>query len=352
MNLSMITSPFNNINIVHARYLRRIYMGLGALFLAVVLGTLSFMYIEGYGLIDAFYMTVITISTVGFKEVKDLSKVGRIFTAFFIIINIGIFAYVVSTITSFILDGEFRHFFKDYNIMKQINELKGHIIICGYGRLGKQSAHELKERGKELLIIENERSVVNYLRKRGDLLFVEGDATKDEVLEEAKVSEAQALISTLPHDADNVFVALTAREKNGDMVIISRANNKTSEEKLRRAGSDYVIMPENIGGVHMASLVIEPDLIEFMRLLTGQEGVSISFEEFSYENLPDKYKNKTIKDLDIRHQTGANIIGLKTAEGEYIINPDPTTLLKPKNKFIVLGTAEQRQNFKSILFNG
>ena len=176
---------------------------------------------------------------------------------------------------------------------------------------------------------------------------MEGNATDDEVLISAGLSRAKALITTLPEDADNVFVVLTAREKNPGLKIISRASNDGSETKLKRAGADNVIMPDKIGGTHMAALVTKPDVLELLDHITGR--INIKLEEISFNNLPEKYKDKSIRDLEVRNRTGANIIGLKTAEGEFVINPSPDMKMMPDAKLFVLGTAEQVANFKDFL---
>src|SRR5437868_10006847 len=164
------------------------------------------------------------------------------------------------------------------------------------------------------------------MREHDNLLFIEGDATQDEILIEAGIERAKALITALPNDASNVFVVLTARGINPKLKIISRASDDGSESKLKRAGADNVIMPDKIGGTHMAALVVKPDVLEFIDHITGR--INIKLEEIRYSSLPDSMKNKSIRDLEIRNKTGANIIGFKTAMGEYVINPAPDTIMQ------------------------
>lgn len=228
-----------------------------------------------------------------------------------------------------------------------IDKLNDHIIVCGFGRNGKQACEQLWAHKHSFVVIENGEKAVSDLREQDEFLFIEGDATKDEILIEAGITKARALITTLPNDAANVFVVLTARELRPEMKIISRASEDTSENKLRRAGANNVIMPDKIGGVHMATLVTRPDVLEFIDHITGR--INIRLEEIKCNNLKESLKGKTIRELEIRNKTGANVIGYKTVEGEYIINPGPETIMKPDSKLFVLGTREQVETLMQVL---
>ncbi len=311
-------------------------------------GVAGFILIEDYTLPEAIYMTVITVSTVGFNEVRPLSQEGRLFTAILIIFSFSTFVYAVTSISNYILDGEYKIYFKDLRINKTVSKLSNHTIICGYGRNGKQAVQELRAHNRKFVVIEQDKELIEILREAHDIPFVEGDATQEKYLEKAGIDCAKALITTLPNDADNLFVVLTAREMNSDLLIISRASKDNSDKKLRRAGADNVIMPDKIGGAHMASLVIKPDVIEFMDYVMGQGTSSINLEEITFENLPDELKNKSIRELGIRDKSGANIVGFRTPEGEYIINPSPDTIIMPQAKIFVLGTLAQIDAFRDF----
>lgn len=313
----------------------------------MITGIAGFMFIENYTFSEAVYTTIIILSTVGLGVVHTLSEAGRWFTAGLIILAIGIFAYGVSLITTYIMEGELQRFLKYRKILKMIDKLNDHIIVCGFGRNGKQACEQLWAHHHSFVVIENGEKAVNELREQDDFLFIEGDATKDEILLEAGITKAKALITTLPNDAANVFVVLTARELRPEMKIISRASEDTSENKLRRAGANNVIMPDKIGGVHMATLVTRPDVLEFIDHITGR--INIRLEEIKCNNLKETLKGKTIRELEIRNKTGANVIGYKTSEGEYIINPGPETIMKPDSKLFVLGTREQVENLMQVL---
>jgi len=334
--------------LLNFKYFKKVYIALLLLLIIMVVGVTGFRLIEGYSLAEAIYMTVITVSTVGFNEVRPLSPEGRLFTAILIIFSFSTFVYAVTSISNYILDGEYKLYFKDLRVNKKVNKISNHTIICGYGRNGKQAAHELKNHHRKFVIVEQDKDLVESLREAHDIPFVEGDATFEKHLEKAGIHSAKALITTLPKDADNLFVVLTAREMNPNLLIISRASKDNSDKKLRRAGADNVIMPDKIGGGHMASLVIKPDVIEFVDYVMGQGTNSINLEEITFENLPDELKNKTIRELGIRDKSGANIVGFRTPEGEYIINPSPDTVIMPQAKIFVLGTQEQVDAFRDF----
>lgn len=291
-------------------------------------------------------MTVITVSTVGFNEVKPLSFEGRIFTIALIMSSFGTFAYTITEVTKYVIDGEFRRLLLHFRVDRNIGKLKNHTIICGYGRNGKQAYQTLKEHGVECVVVEKDREIISELMESDEILYVEGDATHDEVLIRAGIEESRALIATLPADADNLFVVLTARVNNSKIKIISRASEDNSDTKLRHAGVDNVIMPDKVGGAHMAQLVVKPDVVEFIDMLTGQARVDTHIEEIKCSRLPKSHIGKSIHELNIRKNWGANIVGFKTSGGEYVFNPTPGTLIQEGSKLFVLGTSAQINNMK------
>ncbi|MBL4593676.1 MAG: potassium channel protein [Flavobacteriales bacterium] len=334
--------------LLNFKYFKKVYIALLLLITILFVGITGFIIIEGYTLGEAFYMTVITISTVGFNEVRPLSDFGRIFTAFLIIFSFSTFVFAVTSISNYILNGEYKVYFRDLRINKKMSKVSGHTIICGYGRNGSQAASELKSHRRKYVVIEQNKELTDELREEHDIPFIEGDATLDKYLEKAGIATATSLITTLPKDADNLFVVLTAREMNPNLLIISRASKDNTDKKLRRAGANNVIMPDKIGGAHMASLVIKPDVVEFMDYVMGQGTSSVNLEEITFENLPEDLKNKSIKELGIRDKSGANIVGFRTPQGEYIINPSPDTVITPQAKIFVLGTLEQIDAFREF----
>lgn len=306
------------------------------------------MIIEGWTFFESFYMTITTVSTVGFGELKPLSATGQFFTAILIVMSFGTFAYALTSISKYLLEGEYRIYFKDYQMNKEVEKLNGHVIVCGYGRVGTQAVDELKVHKKDYVIIEESKELLDGFRAVKEHLFLEGNATSDEILIKSQIENAQALITTLPSDADNLFVVLSARELNPNLRIISRASQASSVKKLKIAGASNVIMPDSLGGAHMASLVITPDVIEFLDHITIQGSSKINLEEIRFESIPESYKNKTIASISQDFETGCNIVGFKTPEGEFIVNPKPSILLTPGSKLFVLGKPEQIQQINKI----
>ena len=229
-----------------------------------------------------------------------------------------------------------------------ISKLNNHVVICGYGRNGKQAATALHMNKQNFVIIEKSEVLAEQIKEQG-FLCIQGDCTQDDILNKSGIANARALITTLPIDADNLFVVLTARSINSKLTIISRASDDNSDKKLKIAGANNVIMPDKIGGAHMASLVIKPDVIEFIDHITGQGGPNINLEEIVFSELPEQLRNHTIKDLEIRNKSGANIIGYKTADGEYVINPSADTKIIPGAKLFVLGTPQQVAKLRELL---
>ncbi|WP_370391809.1 TrkA family potassium uptake protein [uncultured Winogradskyella sp.] len=324
----------------------KIYTALVMLIVLIFIGVLGYKFISGYQWIDAIYMTVITITTVGFAEVNPLDTPSKIFTVFLILASVVIVGYAISIITEYILSRNNFEDIKQRKMQKRINAMSNHIIICGFGRNGKQAARKLLAYKKPFVIIERNRDIVEKFQE-DDIPFIFGNANEDETLIEAGIERASTLISALPSDADNLFVVLSARQINENLRIISRASEETSYNKLKLAGANNVILPDKIGGDHMASLVVIPDLIEFIDNLGIVGERNINVEEVQVNKLYDAKEIKTIKDLDLRKKTGCTVIGFKNENGEYIVNPEAETRLVPGSKIVVLGRPEQIQRLNS-----
>ncbi len=330
------------------RNLTKFAFALMLLLFSLFIGQIGFIFIEGFSWIEAFYMTVITLSTVGFTEVRPLSDLGRLFTSCYIIFNLGIFAYVVSVITSYLFEGELIDVFNKYMTGKEVKKLNNHIIVCGYGRNGARACAELLQNKTEFVLIESEKKTFEKFPGLAHIQYVIGDATLDDTLLEAGVQRARAIITTLPKDSDNVFITLTARELNPKIYIIARASEDSSEKKLYRAGVDKVVMPDAIGGKHMAQLLTKPQVIEFLNLLDGMGEQNLHLEDFTFNELKEDFRNKTIRELDIRRKTGATIIGYKDREKGFMFNPSAETYIRSGDAIIIIGTTKDIEQFKSF----
>lgn len=321
------------------------------LLLDMMLGMTFYIFVEGYSLSEAFFMVVITLSTVGYGEIQPLSLTGRIFTSGYIILNIGLFAYFLAVFSFNVLQGElFKRLYMDL-MQTSIENLNNHVIICGYGKYGKEVARHFIKQRIDFVVIDQDPVKIELLEKGEErrTFHILDDATHDEVLIQAGVRRARGLIAALPDDSDNLFIVLTARQLNPTIQLVSRAKDPRSEKKLLLAGANQVVMPEQIGGFYMATLISKPGAVDFFSFITNEYRSDIGFEEISYDQAPAGCRGKTITDLHIRKSTGANIIGFRDAAGKYHINPGPETILYPGTSFIILGDKEQLQAVKEYL---
>ncbi|RMB56279.1 potassium channel protein [Dokdonia sinensis] len=320
----------------------KIFTAIFLLVSTLAIGVLGYKYVAGYDWVDAAYMTVITITTVGYGEVNPLTPEAKIFTIVLILCSVIIVGFAISVITEYIISRNSYSDLKDKKVQNKIDGLRDHIIVCGYGRNGQQAVQKLLAYRKQFVIIEMDEDLIERYDDNDDILFVHGNANEDEILEIAGIERASTLICALPEDADNLFVVLSARQLNKSLKIISRATAETSQKKLKLAGADNVIMPDKIGGDHMASLVVVPDLIEFLDNLSvvGEED-SINVEEISFDQVCQDGKERSIKDIDLRYKTGCTIIGYRAPSGKYVVNPSADQLLARDSKLIVIGRPEQ-----------
>jgi voltage-gated potassium channel len=317
----------------------KIYIAISLMVAILMTGVVGYRYLSDLSWIDSIYMTVITVTTVGFTEVGPMSPEAKVFTVFLIIASVFIFAYAISVITEYILSRNTLEELKKKKVKNKISTLSNHVIICGFGRNGNQAAAKLKAYKRPFVVVEKHKDVIE--RYSDSILFVEGDANEDEVLIAAGIDRAQYIITTLPDDAANLFVVLSARQLNKNLNIISRASQITSQKKLRLAGADQVIMPDKIGGDHMASLVVMPDLISFMDEISLEGEHTTNLEEVGIEEFAVQGECNSLRDLDLRRKTGCTIIGYIAPDGKYTINPEADMQLLPKSKVIVLGRPEQ-----------
>ncbi len=327
----------------------QLYIALIVLFGVLGLGVFGFYFIEDYSLMESFYMTVITVSTVGFKEVRELSAYGQLFTSILIISSFGTFAFGVSVVTRAVLTGELASYYKIYQLENRIGKLNNHVIICGFGRNGRRAAVKLKAYHQDFVVIESDRQIIEEHLIDKDINFIEGDATSDEDLTRAGALRAKSLISTLSKDADNLYVVISARSLNPKINIISRAAHESAEKKLKVVGANHVVMPEGVGGAHMATLVMSPNIVEFLEFLSVEGSSAINLEEIEVSQITDTIESIQIKDLALRQKTGCSIIGLKNPSGEYVINPNPDIKIDQHSRLFVLGKPEEIELLYKLL---
>lgn len=310
-------------------------------------GVVGFKLIMNLGWIDAFYMTAITITTVGYREVVLPSNEAKIFITILILSSVVILGFVVSVVTEYFISFSSLNDLRKKRKLKKINNMENHTIVCGYGRNGQQAAIKLMEFHKDFLVIDKDQEVLEQSGLKPEQYLV-GNANDDEVLMTAGIEKAENLITALPNDANNLFIVLSARQLNNKLRIISRASEETSYKKLKLAGADNVILPDKIGGQHMASLIVSPDLLEFWDNLSYGDSKSVNLEQVTFEQLFDHKKSCTILELDLRQRTGCTIIGFKAPDGEYTVNPNPNIELTPHSTIIVIGNSKQIKTLQEV----
>ncbi|MFZ5517340.1 MAG: potassium channel family protein [Candidatus Zhuqueibacterota bacterium] len=324
-----------------------IFLAVILLAFIIVIGIIGYSFIFKWDLLDAVYMTIITIGTVGFHEVHHLDERGRIFTIFLIMGGIGVGSYAIANLSAFLIEGQIRDIFKGRKMEKKIARLKNHIIVCGYGKAGQETIDELIGMNKEYVIVEIDEHKVQELREQNQLAMY-GDATEDMVLENAGVRCADGLIAALSNDADNVYVVLTAREMNPNLRIVARAIDKVSSSKLLRAGADKVVSPYSIAGRRMARLLLTPGLVDFLEVLVQSAELELKIEEIVLEK-GTVLESKLLSQSNIKADTGgAYVIGIKKGHKKTIINPAGDTALNPGDVLYALGNNSQLQKLKSL----
>ncbi|MBL7728581.1 MAG: potassium channel protein [Dinghuibacter sp.] len=316
------------------KYFKQLLPPIGMLAVIIIVGMIGYMIIEGYPILDALYMTVITIGSVGYAEVHPLSDAGRVFTIVLIILNLGTFTFFITLLTRYLIDGEFIKQYKLVKMETMIKKLNNHVIICGLGRNGKECARILHHNQIPFVVIEDKEPDTEDLDFNIDYIL-RGNATKDELLLESGIKNARAIISTLPLDADNVFVVLTSRQLNPNLTIISRASHDSSVDKLKIAGATNVIMPDKIGGAHMATLVMIPDVVELVSMMGTTKNEQFNISEIMVT------RSAKLEQLNLWLNTGCTILGIKDASGNYLMNPPPAKQIAPGDRLIIMGSKQE-----------
>jgi len=299
----------------------------------IAFGTVGYIVVEGWNFLDSIYMTIITITTVGYREIHGLSSKGRIFTIFLIVGGVGTVLYALSTGAKIILEGELKDIFGRKKLEKKIKDLYDHYIVCGYGRMGKIICRELKAEGVQFVVIEKDPRM---LEEKEDILFLIGDATRDNTLKEAGVERAKGLISVLSTDAENLFVVLSARGLNPNLLIIARAAEEDSEQKLLRGGATKVVSPYHIGGLRMAHTVLKPTVVDFIEFTTKSGNIELQMQEIALQE-GSSLIGLTLEQCGIGRDLGVIIVAIKQSTGDTRFNPTFRSTLKAGDTLIALG---------------
>lgn len=328
--------------------MKKIFISIVILCLILTFGTSGYMLIEGSSLIDAVYMTVISITTVGFSEVIPLSGAGKFFTMILIFGGVGLFLFIVSLITEAMVEGGLHTFLGRRTMEKKLAVLSDHYIVCGFGRIGKVISKILHENKRTFVIIENNPDEIRAIEELGYLLL-SGDATSDDLLTEANIEDATALIAVTSSDADNVYIILSARVLNPDIYILARSSGKKgAESKLLRAGANKVFSPYEIGARRMAQSLVRPTVIDFLDLTVHDGELGLRLEELQVSDRAT-FANKTLMDSGIRSEHDLIVVAIKREKGEMLFNPNPNTDILPGDILVVLGEHTNIQGLEKRL---
>ncbi len=318
---------------------RRILLLLSLLLGVITLGTAGYMIIEGWSLADAAYMTFITLSTVGFMEVLPLTEAGRWFTILLIITGVGSATYLFGTVANYIVAGELRGTLEKRRMQRDINALKDHYIVCGYGRVGEQVVKELIANGARIVVIDKKEQPSGLSSDVQPLMIV-GDGSDDDVLRQAGIERASGLVAACGSDAENVFITMSARALNRDLLIITRGIMPDSERKLRKAGANHVILPHAIGGRRMAGILLQPTVVDFLDVVMHSGDLELWLREIRVGE-GAVLCNQTVGEIRVRSRTGANVLAIKTARGQLLTDVNTEYVLRADDVLVALGTKEQ-----------
>ncbi len=316
---------------------RRLIIVVLAIIVTLMIGTLGFVVIEGYPLFDAFYMSLITITTVGYAEVHPLSRAGRIFNTGLVLFGVGVMFYAIGAMTQTILELQLSEFFEKRRVKRMIENLKDHFIVCGFGRVGRAAAKELQRAGAPFVVVDTDPAIVEHAIKHG-MLAVSADAKSDETLRDVGVERARGLIGALASDADNLFLILSAKAINPKLTVASRVNEEESESKLRRAGADAVFRPYNITGYRLAQAILRPFVFEFLDITssTVDMGLNIGLEQVEVAASSD-LAGKSLKDMQLRRELDIIVLAIRKADGKMQFNPPAEAVVEGGDHLIVMG---------------
>ena len=307
-----------------------------ALLAAVVLfGTLGYMVVEGWSAWDAFYMSAITVTTVGYREVHDLSFYGQVWTVLLIFSGVGSALYVFTLLATVVVEGGLPLRLQKRRQAKMLTLIKDHFIVCGYGRIGSIIAAQLQQQNVPFVVIERDPARLQAAMMDG-LLAVQADASHEDVLKRVGIDNARGLIAAVGTDAENVYTVLSARVLRPDLFIVSRAESEDATRKLMRAGANRVVSPYHIGAVQMAQTAIRPAVVDFMTLATSSDNLELAMEEISV--LPtSSLVSKSLLDADLRHRFGVIVVAIQRQDRRMDFNPEPDTAILAWDKLVVLG---------------
>ncbi|HVP49485.1 MAG TPA: potassium channel protein [Bryobacteraceae bacterium] len=330
--------------------LRRLaYIAIG-IALTLVMGTVGFTVIEGYPIFDAFYMTLITITTVGYAEIHPLSHAGRIFNSFLIFFGVTVMFFAIGAMTQSLIELELGEYFGKRRTRRMIQKLDQHFIICGYGRVGRNAAGELQRSGVPFVVVDLKPERVEKAMLAG-MLAVVADATRDETLHSVGIERARGLIAALATDADNLFVILSAKNLNRQLYVATRAGEEEAEEKLRRAGADAVFAPYTTAGYRLAQAVLRPHVFHFFDVATRSMGLDVDIEQVRVLE-SSEFASRSLEQTRLRRELGVIVLAIRKSDGRMLFNPPADTVIAAGDHLIVMGEPKNLRNLESLMSTG
>jgi voltage-gated potassium channel len=326
---------------------RRLALIALATLLTLALGTAGFVFIEGYPVFDAFYMTLTTVTTVGYGEIHPLSHAGRIFNSFLISFGVVVIFLAVGAMTQTAIELELNQFFGKRRIRNMIEKLEGHYIVCGFGRLGRGAADELKRAGVPFVVIDRNEERVESAMKL-EMLGLAADASSDDVLREAGIAKAKGLIATLASDADNLFLILSAKSLNARLHLAARVDEEATEQKMRRAGADFVFAPYNSTGHRMAQALLKPHVHQFINFAMQGAGLNVNIEQVQVSTR-SSCADRTLAEIHLQRDLDVIVLAVRKAAGEMLFNPPPEMKIAAGDHLIVMGKADRLQKLEQLL---
>lgn len=313
----------------------------------VGLGTTGYMVIEDWNLMDSLYMTVITLSTIGYGEVNPVSQPGRIFTLILIVMGVGFFLYVLGNVVQFLVEGRIRLILGRHKLDKQIGQLNNHFIVCGYGRMGRALCRYLKQKRLKFVVIEKNESRIPIMNT-DHVLYIAGEATIEENLQKAGIGRASNLIAALGTDADNVLLVLLAKGLNPNLYVVARASQNASKKPLDTAGADVVVSPFDVGARRMAHAVLRPNVIRLLEFAFADEDTDFHIEEIAVAE-SSKLVGVSLIDSGIRQDYNLMILSIIKADGEMVFNPSADTTIRSDEKVIAVGSSDDLSKLEKVL---
>ena len=331
-------------SLIPIRYPRRLILAFVSFLILVFIGTLGYHFIEGMIFVDSLYMTIITISTVGFGEVRELSSTGRMFTIALILGGGGIVAYTLSATAEFVMSGEWSNILESRRNSRMLAKLSDHVIVCGFGRVGRRVSNELTQEGVSFIVVDIKPERVEHAWELGYVAVV-GNAANESMLKEAGIDQARALIACVNSDAENVFIILTARSLRSDIQIIARANYEDSEPKMIRAGANRTIVPYDISGKRMVTMLLRPSVADFLDEVAHVGGMELLLEQI-HIHPESPLAGKSLSQMDIRNNMGITVLACRHTDGRFETHPGPGSMMEPDSILLVLGTRNQLHDMK------